>query len=184
MTRRRLTPDEVALWRKVTDKAERLHPGAEPPLPKPKPKKTVVVRQDPVPQKPAKTPTPAQARVAMDHKAFSRLKRGKLKPEARLDLHGMRVDEAHSELNHFILTAQARGLRLVLVITGKAGPEPDRFDMSPYPRGILNRQVPQWLAMPPLVQAVLQVSPAHIRHGGNGALYVYLRRVKTAFAPV
>jgi DNA-nicking Smr family endonuclease len=103
------------------------------------------------------------------------MRRGKLKPEGKLDLHGMRVDTAHPALIRFILTAQSQGKRLVLVVTGK-GKYRDEPGPIPTPRGVLRHQVPQWLSLPPLAQAVLQVTPAHISHGGEGAYYVYLRR--------
>jgi len=111
----------------------------------------------------------------MDHKAYGRMKRGKLEPEARIDLHGMTQAAAHSALNAFILRAHASGHRLVLVITGKGR---DGAEAGPIPSGpgILRRQVPHWLELPPLNQAVLQVAAAHARHGGSGAYYVYLRR--------
>lgn len=115
--------------------------------------------------------------LRMDRKAFARLKGGKLDPEARIDLHGMTLAQAHPALSGFILRAQAQGRRLVLVITGKgSGPESD----GPIPerRGVLKRQVPHWLHQPPLAAAVLQVAQAHRRHGGEGAFYVYLRRPK------
>ena len=82
---------------------------------------------------------------------------------------------AHPALVRFILRAQSDGKRLVLVITGKGRPG-DEAVLYPTPRGILRRQVPHWLDIPPLAQAVLQVTPAHIRHGGDGAFYVYLKR--------
>lgn len=113
--------------------------------------------------------------VAMDKKAFRRLKRGQTKPEARLDLHGMTVSAAHGALTSFIHSAHGSGKRLVLVITGKGrashddGPIPARV-------GVLRHQVPQWLGAPPLSALVLQVTQAHQRHGGGGALYIYLRR--------
>jgi DNA-nicking Smr family endonuclease len=115
------------------------------------------------------------APVQMDNKAFGRLKRGKLKPEARIDLHGMTLAQAHPALTGFILRSASAGQRLVLVITGKGknrdtgGPIPTKF-------GVLRHQVPLWLAMAPLGPLVLQVSESHIRHGGQGAYYVYLRR--------
>jgi len=115
------------------------------------------------------------APVRMDAKAFARLKRGKVEPEARMDLHGMTLDRAHGALTQFILKAQSRNLRLVLVITGK-GQREDPYHSMPQRRGVLKSQVPQWLQMPPLGQAVLQVSVAHRKHGGEGAYYVYLRR--------
>lgn len=115
------------------------------------------------------------APVRMDAKAFTRLKRGKFVPEARIDLHGMTVDHAHAALNRFILTTQAQGLRLVLVITGK-GQRDDPYDPLPQRRGILKTQAPRWMQIPPLSQAILQISEAHRKHGGEGAYYVYLRR--------
>ena len=63
----------------------------------------------------------------------------------------------------------------MLVVTGK-GKDRDEPGPIPTPRGVLRHRVPQWLALPPLSQAVLQVTPAHISHGGEGAYYVYLRR--------
>ena len=195
MTRRRLTAEEIELWRKVARQTERLHPelpqSVHPKtLPKPKPTKLPAARVEsfelgqlakPRPHrnslKPSVTEGLAAAPVQMDQKAFARMKRGKLTPEGRLDLHGMRMDTAHPALIRFILSAQASGLRLVLVITGK-GKHKDEPGPIPTPRGVLRNQVPQWLSMPPLAQAVLQVAPAHVSHGGGGAYYVYLRRTR------
>ncbi|QDY69978.1 Smr/MutS family protein [Qingshengfaniella alkalisoli] len=115
--------------------------------------------------------------IAVDRRTNTRMKRGKLKPEARLDLHGMTIAQAHPVLRRFVLDAQERGLRLVLVITGK-GKMRDEPGPIPQPVGILRHQVPRWLALPPLNQAVLQVSEAHLRHGGGGAYYVYLRKLR------
>lgn len=118
----------------------------------------------------------SKAALQMDQKKFGKLKRGKLKPEARIDLHGMTLAEAQPALTGFILSAHKQGLRLVLVITGKGkdrdegGPIPTRF-------GVLKNQVPQWLTMAPLRGAVMQVSESHLKHGGSGAYYVYLRRL-------
>jgi len=117
----------------------------------------------------------AAAPVNMDKKAFTRLRRGKLDPEARIDLHGMTQARAHPALTRFILSSQAHGRRLVLVITGKGRPGGSHGPM-PVPHGVLRHQVPRWLSMPPLNHAVLQISQAHIKHGGEGALYVYLRK--------
>lgn len=193
MTRRRLTPEEIDLWRKVVRQAERLHPDrAEPvhpkPLPKPRPRKSPQMRAEPSEIGPTvRRPTPGNSRkptviaatapLQMDRKAFARMTRGKLKPEGRLDLHGMRLNAAHPALIRFILSAQASGKRLVLVITGK-GKDRDEPGPIPAPRGVLRNQVPQWLAAPPLAQVVLQVAPAHASHGGDGAMYVYLRRMR------
>lgn len=122
-------------------------------------------------------PTPAQRLAAhplrMDIKTHRQLTRGKLRPEARIDLHGMTLAVAKAELTGFILSAQAAGRRLVLVITGKG-----KGDHGPLPTraGALRHEVPHWLHMAPLAQAVLQIVPAHLRHGGEGAYYVWLRR--------
>ncbi|KIC38438.1 DNA mismatch repair protein MutS [Ruegeria sp. ANG-R] len=195
MTRRKLTSDEIELWRKVAKQAERLHPELPQTvhpttLPKPKPTKAPIARIDvfelgqtasakPVRHnlKPSVTEGLRANPVQMDTKAFGRMKRGKLKPEGKLDLHGMRMNAAHPALVRFILTAQAQGKRLVLVITGK-GKDRDEPGPIPTPRGVLRNQVPHWLSIPPLAQAVLQVTPAHISHGGDGAYYVYLRRIR------
>lgn len=113
--------------------------------------------------------------VHMDKRRFGDMKRGKLKPEARIDLHGLTLDRAHPTLTDFILTQHARGARLVLVITGKGKSKPEP---GPIPTrvGVLKHQVPHWLASVPLSHVVLQVAEAHLRHGGNGAYYVYLKR--------
>ena len=111
--------------------------------------------------------------LRMDHKTHRRMAQGKLAPEARLDLHGMTLAVAHPELIRFILSCHDNGHRLVLVITGKG-----KGDHGPLPTrpGALRHQVPHWLHMPPLSGIVQQVTPAHYRHGGEGAYYVYLRR--------
>lgn len=196
MARRRgLRPDEAELWQAVARSARPLH--APPAL------KTPAVQEDaPIFAAPAPEPKPrlaafrlgekagaaprhdiapslgeqlAQAPLRMDAKQFGRMTRGKLSPEARIDLHGMTLAEAHPELIRFILNAQSQGLRLVLVITGKGK---RRDDTGPIPQriGALRHQVPQWLRMSPMGPAVLQVAEAHLRHGGSGAYYVYLRR--------
>lgn len=194
--RRHLRPEEEELWQAVarttTPLATRaprfpdIAPDrAKPPAPAP----MAVPAPDPIPRfqlgERARTATaqglmpdrPPQPALMMDAKAFGRMTRGKLAPEARIDLHGMTLAEAHPELNRFILGAQAAGLRLVLVITGKGKPKSSHGPM-PDRGGVLRHQVPQWLRLAPLGQAVLQVSEAHARHGGGGAFYVYLRRAR------
>lgn len=119
--------------------------------------------------------TPASKPILqMDQKSFFKMRRGKLAPEAQLDLHGMTLNQAHQSLTQFILSAQRVGRRLVLVITGKGdgGPHPS----ASRERGVLRRQVPHWLHAPSLRRAILQVDQAHISHGGEGAYYVYLKR--------
>lgn len=119
----------------------------------------------------------ARVPVQMDKRQFQRMSRGKLVPEARIDLHGMTLAQAHGALNGFILRAHAEGARLVLVITGKGKRVEDD---GPIPRrpGALKQDVPRWLRMAPLAGLVLEIREAHARHGGSGAYYVYLRRAR------
>lgn len=191
MTRRKLTEDEIHLWRKVADTTARMHPDSaqgKTHKPKPKPHKTPKtrlpdfsvgqsIRSLPRPHdlRPGLTEQLETAPLRMDKKQHTRMKRGKLIPEDRIDLHGMTMDRAHPALISFILRSHAHGLRLVLVITGKGKPK-DEDGPIPVRRGVLKHNVPQWLSMAPLNAVVLQVTQSHVSHGGSGAYYVYLRR--------
>ena len=115
--------------------------------------------------------------LRMDRKTHRRLMAGKVRPEARIDLHGMTTAHAHTALTSFILSARSRGLRTVLVITGK-GRRDASDDPVPRPHGVLRHEVPRWLSLAPLSSAVLQIIPAHRRHGGEGAYYVHLARAR------
>jgi DNA-nicking Smr family endonuclease len=187
VTRRRLRPEERELWQKVAHTATPLPEALRRekkamktpirPSPDPEPvalsKAFGIVAKNRQPH--SQDTAPQQTGPVMDKKTFGKMRRGKLVPEARIDLHGMTLDQAHPALTRFILTTYARGFRLVLVITGK-GQQDDGHDFLPRQRGVLKRQVPMWLRMEPLNSAVLDVSEAHVRHGGGGAFYVYLRR--------
>ncbi len=98
--------------------------------------------------------------------------------DARLDLHGMRQREAHASLRAFLVASAARGHRNVLIITGKGTrAEIERTrDHFIEERGVLRRLVPQWLGEPEFRGIVLSMTAASARHGGEGALYVRLRR--------
>lgn len=127
-------------------------------------------------------PRPAPELAPFDRKAARRLGRGTAPIEARLDLHGMRQSEAHAALRSFLLGCWSRGLRWVLVITGKgvaSRAEPDSgADLVPgHGRevGVLRRSVPRWLAEPELRAIVVSFETASLRHGGEGALYIHLR---------
>lgn len=196
--RRTLRPEEEELWHAVARTARALHaephrrktdappvpaqiPSRPAPLPEPAPRlpsfrlgeKARTLQTHAL--APSLSESLAAAPVLMDAKTHARMTRGKLQPEARIDLHGMTLAEAHPELIRFILNAQSAGVRLALVITGKGKQKPDE---GPIPQrvGILRHQVPLWLRQMPLAPAVLQVSEAHLKHGGSGAFYVYLRR--------
>ena len=195
---RHLSPEERALWdvvaRRATplEKARALDAKVTVPAVKTKPAKPSLPEPEPFTVRPFRVGAASGARpkdrlapslaeslagsaMQMDAKSFGRLKKGKLSPEGRIDLHGMTMAEAHPALVSFILSSQANDKRLVLVITGKGK---DRDEPGPIPtrHGVLRHQVPQWLTIAPLRQAILQVTPAHLKHGGHGAYYVYLRR--------
>jgi len=188
MARRRgLTPEDRRLWEQVAATTTPLRP-APPSEPPPEPLGPPAVAEGPrqpkprssAPPRPAYGPVPdPQAALEhthphMDRRRFDKLRRGRLEPEARLDLHGMTSERAHAALTDFILTAHADDMRLVLVITGKG--QADDSPHQPRRRGILHHRLPHWLAAPPLTGRILQVASAHQRHGGAGAFYVYLRR--------
>ena len=113
----------------------------------------------------------------LDRRTEERLKKGRRAPDARLDLHGMSAARAHRVLITFISNARAQGHRCVLVITGKGGPG-EREPFASQAPGILRREAPMWLSSPPLSRMIVNVSQAHPRHGGGGALYVYLKRIR------
>ncbi len=190
---RHLSPDERALWDHVARQidpqraetpampVEFAAPKRKPTPAQPTPFAAFELGSKATPPRPTHQLAPSigqtltSAPLSMDAKTHGKMVRGKLRPDARIDLHGMTMAEAHPALTGFILSEHAAGSRMVLVITGKGKL---RDDLAPMPvrKGILRHQVPQWLTLAPLRQVVLQVSPANIRHGGEGAYYVYLRR--------
>jgi DNA-nicking Smr family endonuclease len=103
----------------------------------------------------------------------AQLSRGRKEIDARLDLHGMTQTRAHRALSDFLQRAHVDGLTFVLVITGKGNAAPVHSG-----RGVLRRQVPQWLSLPEFRTLVVGFEEAHIGHGGEGALYVRIRRAR------
>jgi len=121
--------------------------------------------------------------AALDRQTARQLDKGRLEVEARLDLHGLRQRDAHAQLSRFLKTAQARGLRHVLVITGKGAPVDARASFyEEEQRGVLRETVPRWLAESDFAPMVVSFSPAPRRLGGDGALYVRLRKARTGAA--
>jgi DNA-nicking Smr family endonuclease len=179
--RRKLTDEERALWGRIirsvaplkrkaraaeADEAKSADPKTEP-----APAKRVV----PVAvRKAAPAPKPAPALAPLDRRQKQRLARGREAIDARIDLHGRTQNEAHAALLHFLRRAQGEGAKFVLVITGKGA----RGDAAGE-RGVLKRQVPQWLRLPEFRAYVVGFEDAHIGHGGEGALYVRVRRGRT-----
>ena len=193
---RHIRPEELELWQKVVQYAEPLHRARMEPTPeaKPAPASRKVKPQPPRPHqgqfRVGETAMPRSGThevasspdahirshpLRMDRKRFGQMKKGRLSPEARIDLHGMTLAEAHPVLMRFILGAVADERRLVLVITGK-GKVRDQSGPIPERHGVLRHQVPHWLNSIPLKPYVLQIAEAHVKHGGAGACYVYLRR--------
>lgn len=130
-----------------------------------------VVRKGPKPAIPS----------GIDGGTAERLHRGDLAPQATLDLHGLTEAAAYPALMKFITMAIRRNLRLVLVITGKGRQQIDRYapfdmELDMRSRGVLKNMVPRWLAEPDVVRQIADIRTAHGRHGGDGALYIYLRK--------
>jgi DNA-nicking Smr family endonuclease len=183
---RSLTPEEEDLWSVVARTVRPLRPGAllglkpspaaEEPgnaaVPQtPRPARNGVGVKAAAPSNPCPPGPPALSPIMRKEK--QKLARGHAAIDARIDLHGMTQTEAHAALQHLLQRAQADGAKFVLVITGKGLP-----NGSLNGRGVLRRQVPQWLALPEFRRYVAGFDVAHTGHGGEGALYVRLRRAK------
>jgi DNA-nicking Smr family endonuclease len=176
---RPLTADEHALWSLVTRSiaplrrvrpqreseraAEEIHPKPARPAP-----------AAPAPRLPVPHPAPPRppGLAPFDRRLKQKLARGREAIDATIDLHGLTQAEAHFALVRFLRNARAGGARLVLVITGK-GARSDDFAAD---RGVLRRQVPLWLRSAELRDVVIGFDWAHAAHGGEGALYVRIRR--------
>jgi len=179
--RRALSEEERALWDAV---ARQFKPLKRPRVTKAQVTKgQVTPRLEPTAKHPmlARLVTPASAVPAakpvvpalapLGRRERARLSRGRSEIEARLDLHGMTQMRAHRALSNFLQRAHHDGLTFVLVITGKGKTGGER--------GVLRRQVPQWLSLPEFRGFVVGFEEAHIGHGGEGALYVRIRRARS-----
>jgi DNA-nicking Smr family endonuclease len=176
--RRPLTADEHALWSRVTSsiaplRRRRPQQAADP--------ETEEIEVKPLRSTPAvaAVPPPAPRAIArppglapIDRRLKQKLARGREAIDRSIDLHGLTQAEAHAALVRFLRVARAEGARLVLVITGKGG----RSDDFTVDRGVLRRQVPLWLRSAELRDTVIGFDWAHAAHGGEGALYVRIRR--------
>jgi DNA-nicking Smr family endonuclease len=173
---RRLSDEEIALWTEVARSVARRRGAtlpapanpvrlAHPPAPPPVSAELPAAR-------PAKASTPPLAPI--ERRLKRDLSRGRAAIDAALDLHGLTQAEAHQALRGFLRQSQARGARLVIVVTGKGAP----LDEVRWPneRGVLKRLTPQWLREADLRSVVLGFEEAGRAHGGSGALYVRLRR--------
>jgi DNA-nicking Smr family endonuclease len=181
--RRQLSDDEQALWKTFARLIKPLRgsvksavPSNEPPVTtsaKPRAEHSAVATRQVLPPK-----SPPLA--PLDRRFKQRVARGREPIEARLDLHGMTQMQAHGALLRFLRRAQSDGAKIVLVVTGKGlssrlrGGDHD----GEGERGVLRRQVPMWLALPEFRLLVVGFDDAHVGHGGEGALYVRLRRAR------
>ncbi len=185
MTRGRhdLDPEDAKVWRHVTRSVRPLrgtparHPtpdetSVEPP---PRLRNPTIVRPNPVLRQTPALPAPLNlgAVADMDRRAAQRLKRGEMRIDGRIDLHGLTLDQAHGALAAFIRGAYGRGARCLVVVTGK-GTGQARGEQS----GKIRYEVPHWLNQPALRPLVLAVAAAGRYDGGDGALYVLLKRVR------
>ena len=172
MSRRDLSDDDRILWNLVARSARPLKGKAAVEIPdviEPKPTPAAApVNGVPAP---AAKPKPQHVAHSLDDQTLHKLKKGRLPIEGRVDLHGMTQDEAYSLLLTFLHRAHAGGIRYVLIITGKGS--------SSGGDGILRRAVPAWLSTPAFRHLVSSHDHAARNHGGSGALYVRLRRIRS-----
>jgi DNA-nicking Smr family endonuclease len=174
--RRKLSDEERTLWSRITRSVAPLRRKAvEPADAASTTRKTTAASTVRVPapvRNPVPPPKPAPSVEPLDRKMKRRLARGTVEIDARLDLHGKTQSQAHAALLRFLHRAQGDGARFVLVITGKG----TRDDGE---RGVLKRQVPLWLRLPEFRGYVAGLEDAHVGHGGEGALYVKIRRERS-----
>jgi DNA-nicking Smr family endonuclease len=177
--------DDAELWNKVAESAAPLKHGRNAGRPRPAKIATPATKAKPHQGASPRTSAPRpEAKIAhvprpapLDRQTSRRLDKGRLEVEARLDLHGLRQRDAHAQLRRFLKTAQARGLKHVLVITGKGAEQAAAKSFyEEEERGVLRNAVPHWLAEPEFASLVVSFSPAPRRLGGEGALYVRVRR--------
>jgi DNA-nicking Smr family endonuclease len=186
--RRELSEEERALWRGVARSVRPLRRHARRDAEEPEqaiaapPARTSHKAKGTKGTKPTKIVEPARAAkppappplAALARREKQQIARGRTAIDARIDLHGMTQSQAHAALVRFLRRAQGDGAKFVLVVTGKGSRAADGASE----RGVLRRQVPLWLQLPELRDAVVGFEEAHVGHGGEGALYVRLRRTR------
>lgn len=177
MARRHLSSDEQALWSVLTRSVRPLRPGrhkvdmAEPVAMVPGSRAL-----PPVPSRPIETRPPRSPAAILDNGWERRIRGGTLAPDMAIDLHGHTLSSAHAMLNHALSSALARDLRILLVITGK--PPKAAVPNRESRRGAIRGEIGHWLETSPFADRIASVRQAHPRHGGDGAIYIILRRKK------
>jgi DNA-nicking Smr family endonuclease len=175
---RGLTPEEAALWRRVKACVTPLRPqppeppadpaeAVAPPAPAPKPRKPHTHPPGPKSYVPPSIPAPPANRAPE-----KRVRRGQVEVVAALDLHGFNQDQARAALLSFLHAQKGPAACVVLVVTGKGG----RLVAGKATAGVLKKRFPDWLAEPAVRSIIAGFAPAHARHGGGGAFYVFLKR--------
>ena len=178
---RGLSEEEAQAWEAVAatvvplDATAPVKAGSNAPPSRPPPPSRPSPDPKPVPH--AVTPPIARRAPApgnLDGGWDKRLKRGEVQPDLTLDLHGHGLDAAYRRLMDGVAQARAIEARTILLVTGKPRPV-DAADRGTR-RGAIRAKVLDWLAASPHHDAIAAVRRAHIRHGGDGALYIVLRR--------
>lgn len=179
---RGLTEEERTAWQKLAATVKPLDGKPRPkvapiaPAPKaaPQPQRKQLQPVPPTSLRPAVAPRQVSQEPGLDSHWNRRLKAGSVAPDFTLDLHGYTLDSAHSRLDSGLAQAKAMGARLVLLVAGKPRPV-DPADRGER-RGAIRAKILDWLAAGPHGQDVAAIRKAHRRHGGEGALYVVLKR--------
>ena len=171
---RGLSDEEAALWQKVAATVRPLgkSSGASHPLPASPSRRSITIAQSrPAPPRGPRGAAPANT---LDGSWDRKLGKAGIEPDFRLDLHGHTLDSAYRRLDDGLSQARAMGARLVLVVTGKERPV-DPADRG-RTRGAIRAKILDWLAAGDHSAAIAAVRNAHRKHGGEGALYLILRR--------
>lgn len=198
MPPRRLAPDELHMWQRVAATVEPMNKRgrkaapevlAEKSVPPPKPPRTPLHLPSSTPLGSAKLPpitlppprrTQHQA-ATLDGHWDRRLKKGHVRPDMSLDLHGHTLASAQAQLHDALGRALMRGARVLLVVAGRVRPGADRMPMldgEKRPRGAIRASLADWLAASPYADQIVALRPAHVAHGGAGAVYIILRRAR------
>jgi DNA-nicking Smr family endonuclease len=201
---RQITEEEAELWLQLGRSVDKVKTkprvpahddGAAPSSPasegpRQQPQRAAMPEPPAPPPPPVSPPSRSPAPAGLDRRTLRQVAGGKVPIDAVLDLHGLHQDAAHNRLRRFLMSCQTKGHRMVLIITGKGASgerAADRFNggyntgpAGATQRGVLRRSVPLWLDEPELRAIVVSYAAAGARHGGEGALYVRLRKAREA----
>lgn len=196
MARRILNPDEESLWKRVAATVDPLHKRAPKPMaevmaeispPSPRLPRTPLHLPSSTPLGSKKLPSvtlPPPRRsyhqaATLDGHWDRRLKKGQVRPDMSIDLHGHTLASAQTLLEQSLARAIMQGARILLVVAGRLRPGADRLPLTgseQRPRGAIRASVPDWLTASAFADQIVALRPAHVNHGGAGAVYIILRR--------